>query len=60
MEKKNTVKARQFNSGDSYEIPVEGSLGLLALGWQGLKRWREKRNEVMLSVKSNKKDDTNG
>jgi hypothetical protein len=45
--------------GDRYEIPVEGSLGLLALGWQGLKRWREKRNKEMLSIKSNKKDDTN-
>lgn len=59
MEKKNTIEARQFNPGDKYEIPVEGSLGLLALGWQGLKRWREKRNEVMQAIKSSKKDDTN-
>lgn len=29
-----------------YTIPLEGSLGLLALGWQGLTRWREKRAEV--------------
>ena len=28
-----------------YEIPVEGSLGLLALGHIGLQLWREKRNQ---------------
>jgi CO/xanthine dehydrogenase Mo-binding subunit len=32
--------------GDVYEIPVEGSLGLLALGYRGLVAWREKRAEV--------------
>ena len=26
-----------------YEIPVEGSLGLLAVGYRGLLAWREKR-----------------
>ena len=30
--------------GDVYEIPPEGSLGLLALGAVGLKAWREVRN----------------
>lgn len=30
----------------NYEIPPEGSLGLLALGHIGLKLWREKRKEV--------------
>jgi hypothetical protein len=29
-----------------YHIPVEGSLGLLALGAVGLKAWRQKRNSV--------------
>ena len=28
------------------EIPVEGSLGLLALGARGIIAWREKRAEV--------------
>lgn len=29
--------------GTPYEIPVEGSLGLLALGYTGIMKWREKR-----------------
>lgn len=28
--------------GKSYDIPVEGSLGLLALGYVGIMMWREK------------------
>ena len=27
----------------AFEIPVEGSLGLLAMGYAGMKLWREKR-----------------
>jgi hypothetical protein len=30
-----------------YEIPVEGSLGLLALGAVGLEAWRKVRREAM-------------
>lgn len=30
--------------GGAYEIPPEGSLGLLALGYRGLTAWRERRN----------------
>ncbi|HEX9951870.1 MAG TPA: hypothetical protein VGB53_08895 [Rubricoccaceae bacterium] len=29
--------------GHPFEIPLEGSLGLLALGWRGLVAWREAR-----------------
>lgn len=29
-----------------YDVPVEGSLGLLALGAAGIKAWREKRDEL--------------
>ena len=36
-----------------YEIPFEGSLGLLAMGAVGLKAWRNKRNEI-LNAKLNK------
>lgn len=32
--------------GKAYEIPVEGSLGLLALGYVGLMAWRAKKIEV--------------
>ncbi len=36
-----------------YEIPVEGSLGLLAVGYIGLQLWREKR--AMFEIEHNKK-----
>jgi hypothetical protein len=29
-----------------FEIPVDGSLGLLALGAVGIKAWRKKRDEA--------------
>lgn len=32
--------------GKPVEIPVEGSIGLLALGHIGLLAWRKKRKEV--------------
>ncbi len=33
--------------GEDFDIPVEGSLGLLALGYVGLMAWRQKRHAVM-------------
>lgn len=39
-----------------YEIPVAGSLGLLALGDVGLKMWREKRDSEKVKEKN---DNTN-
>jgi len=33
--------------GKKFNIPVEGSLGLLALGAIGLIAWREKKREVL-------------
>lgn len=33
--------------GEVFEVPEEGSLGLLALGYIGLMAWRQKRQEVM-------------
>ena len=38
--------SRPVQVGDVYEIPVEGSLGLLALGATGLKLWRGKRAQA--------------
>ncbi|HEU4717863.1 MAG TPA: hypothetical protein VFU15_08510 [Bacteroidia bacterium] len=32
-------------AGKTYNIPADGSLGLLALGIDGLKAWRKKRRE---------------
>jgi hypothetical protein len=37
-------------AGDTYEIPVEGSLGLFALGYRGLLAWRKKREEVKSEI----------
>ncbi len=32
--------------GQAFEIPAEGSLGLLALGYAGIKAWRQKQAEA--------------
>lgn len=37
------------------EIPVEGSLGILAYGYQGLKAWRKKKREVLEEMKKGTK-----
>lgn len=57
MEKKNDLanmaKAPIFRdeNGKEIQVPVEGSLGLLALGWQGLFAWREARKKANYSFK---------
>lgn len=33
-------------SGKPYVITAEGSLGLLAMGYEGLMLWRQKRKEL--------------
>lgn len=33
-------------TGEAFEIPEEGSLGLLAFGYSGILLWRQKRNAV--------------
>ena len=37
------MKNEDYREGDKYEIPEEGSLGLLALGYQGIVAWRCKK-----------------
>ena len=37
----------QTEAGKNYEIPFEGSLGLLASGYLGIMAWRQKRKEVL-------------
>jgi len=32
---------KTYKPGDTYEVPAEGSLGLLALGYKGLEAWRK-------------------
>jgi len=43
MQNKNTPQIPELKTpkGKPYDIPVEGSLGLLALGYVGLMSWRE-------------------
>lgn len=46
----NYIKATTEN-GQLYEIPEEGSLGLLATGYAGLMLWREKRQQLQAERK---------
>lgn len=43
--------------GKAVEIPVEGALGLLALGARGLIAWRLKRDEVAKQQKEQGQDE---
>jgi len=52
MDKQDTSIAKQpneYKTGDEYTVPPEGSLGLLALGYQGLVAWRKARAEAQAS-----------
>lgn len=42
------------SGGDPFKIPVEGSLGLLALGYKGLVAWRQTRRLHHKSKATNK------
>ncbi|HMQ07664.1 MAG TPA: hypothetical protein PKC30_10220 [Saprospiraceae bacterium] len=46
IKKQNKTRAKT-QDGKAYEIPVEGSLGLLASGYKGILLWREKRSAVI-------------
>ena len=50
MEKENKQTPQIINqeTGQPFDIPVEGSLGILALGAQGIKAWRAKKKEAGL------------
>ncbi len=55
-----TNKQPEYKKGDKYQIPPEGSLGLLALGYRGLQMWREARDahlENLMKEKENNKED---
>jgi len=45
-----------------YEVPVKGSLGLLAIGSVGLKAWRETRKRNLKKKRNNSelKNETDG
>lgn len=37
---------KEYKAGEKYVIPREGSLGLLALGYRGVKLWRARIREL--------------
>lgn len=46
--KKTTQKfVLKDESGKNLDIPLEGSLGILASGYKGIMLWREKRKEAL-------------
>lgn len=46
-----TQQPTQYKKGDKYIVPPEGSLGLLALGHQGLTAWRKAQEEARAASK---------
>lgn len=56
MQSNNTPQVPELKTPDGkpYDIPVEGSLGLLALGYVGLMSWRAKKIEVAQQIAGNK------
>ena len=47
MNKNDQPDGAETNAGETYTVPAEGSLGLLALGAKGLDLWRKKRAAVI-------------
>lgn len=60
MEKEKKQLPKEYKPGDTYEVPVEGSLGLLALGHRGLEAWRKALDDAKKerTGKKNLKDQT--
>jgi hypothetical protein len=58
-EKNSNSEKSQNTAEKKFEIPVEGSLGILALGAAGIKAWRKKREEA-LAEKNSKNGGSNG
>jgi len=52
---KHTKQPVQYEKGDKYIVPPEGSLGLLALGYQGLVAWRKAHAEAQELAKQKAK-----
>lgn len=46
-----TKSPTAYKKGDTYIVPPEGSLGLLALGYQGLVAWRKAQEEARAKAK---------
>ncbi len=59
MEKEKKQEQREYKPGDTYEVPAEGSLGLLALGYRGLEAWRKAQDNIPKKVSDKKEADEN-
>jgi hypothetical protein len=61
MEKKQPQKLNiTTGDGKPFKVPIEGSLGLMALGYKGLIAWRQVRRQYQKAREgSNPQPDTN-
>ncbi len=59
MAEKDPASLITDENGNEFKIPVEGSLGLLALGAVGLKAWRKARRAAMKDKDNVKENDGN-
>lgn len=60
MEKKQGSKISiTTTDGQPFKVPVEGSLGLLALGYKGLIAWRQVRRQYQKVREANKAQNEN-
>ena len=59
MEKKKTLLDLDFKTkdGQKFDVPVQGSLGLLALGDIGLMAWRQKKLQVYQEMQKQKEQE---
>lgn len=59
MENKDSHSSKKEETAKEipYEIPAEGSLGLLALGAVGILAWRKKREELKGNQTRKEKDE---
>jgi len=53
MEESKNQTPIEYKPGDTYEVPAEGSLGLLALGYRGLIAWREAQKKAKVEGELN-------
>lgn len=60
MDKKQPQKIEiTTTDGKPFQVPVEGSLGVLALGYKGLVAWRQTRRHFQKTREANKQQAEN-
>ena len=58
MTDKQKINSSHSKYGNTYKIPLEGSLGLLALGARGIIEWRKVRDASRKKDQSGNKNTT--